>query len=516
MFCGSCGNPLAEGVRFCANCGNPLVQAAPVQPAPPVPYQAAAPPPAWVPPPPPAVPIQNVASPATFVGGFALAGMGERVVASVLDMIFIGILFAVAGMATAAQLGGVTDSGFSLNGMPAAVTIGITSIAGFLYFWLAEGLFGSTLGKAIAGIQVRRKTGAPPGMSASLLRNILRIIDGIGVYLVGFCVAILSKTRQRIGDHVAGTVVVESPISKPLRVFVALVWFAALVGGLAGAYVIHRGAPESVTGEFAALPATIPVTSTGRLKAGNFVYTEGKGGPVRANAIFKPGDLVFLKYDIAGFARDAQKVPDLGFLLTAADPAGVAIHEPCTVRFNSALDRGQPVNGYLGMQLPPYAPPGRYKISIKIHDAVDGANLELTPSIEVNAAAVAPPHGLELRDFQLSRTETGPGESVPAMEGGSTVYMNANIFGLQFRDGKTSGRMSLTVLDPDGKVALDQPNFIDLSDAEFYRPPTYWIHVSGRIPIPAGLKAGIYTEQYAVIDNVSNQTVTQDAKFEVK
>jgi uncharacterized RDD family membrane protein YckC len=442
--------------------------------------------------------------------------MGERVVASILDMIFVGIVFAVAGMATAAQLGGVTDSGFSLNGTPAVVAIAITCIAGFLYFWLAEGLFGSTLGKAIAGIQVRRKTGAPCGIRASLLRNILRIIDGIGVYLVGFFVAILSKTRQRLGDHLAGTVVVESRISKPVRILAALVWLAVLVGGLAAAYVIHRGAPEMVTGEFAALPSTIPTVSTGRLKAGNFAFTEGKGGAVHPNAVFRQGDRVFLKYDIAGFARDAQKAPHLSFQLTTSDPAGVATHEPWTLRFNGPLDRGQPVNGSLGMELPSFAPPGRYKISIKVHDEVDKANLELRPSFEVNAAAVAPPRGLELRDFQLSRSENGPAESMPTLEGGGTVYMSSNVFGLQFRDGRTTGHMSLKILDPDGKVTLDQPDFLDLSESQFYRPPTYWIHVRGQLPIPSGVKTGIYTLQYSVMDNVSNQTVMQEAKIEVK
>jgi len=224
------------------------------------------------------MPIQDVGNPALLIGGFELSGMGERMVASILDMIFVVIVFAVAGMATASQLGGATDSGFSLNGTPAVIAIAITSIAAFLYFWLAEGLFGSTLGKAIAGIQVRRKTGAPCGIPASLLRNLLRIIDGIGVYLVGFVVAILSKTRQRLGDHAAGTVVVKSRISKFVRILAALAWVGVLVGGLVGAYVIHRDAPEMVVGQFTALPSTIPTVSTGRLKAGNFLFTEDKDG----------------------------------------------------------------------------------------------------------------------------------------------------------------------------------------------------------------------------------------------
>ena len=541
MFCGSCGNQVHEGASFCGTPAAAPVQASVIRPA--TPFQSPAirpadsgqsavpiPPPdpfgtasaaaparalAPVPAPPPAAPLPDAAKPVALIGGFGLAGMGERLAAAILDMMFIGVMFALAGMATAAWLGGVTDSGFSLNGMPAVVTIGITCVAAFLYYWLAEGLFGSTLGKAIARIQVRRKTGEGCGLKPSLLRNVLRIVDGIGVYLVGFLVAIFSKTRQRLGDHVAGTVVVESRIGKPLRILAMLVWLAGLTGGLAEAYAIHRGAPETITGEFAALPATIPATSSGRLKAGNFAFTEGRGGPVRS-AVFQPGDRVFLKYDIAGFARDTNRTPHLSFQLAAADPAGVAIHEPWTTRVDGVLVRGAPVNGSPGLELPPFAPPGEYKIAIKVHDDVAKTDLELTPSFELHAAAVGPPSGLELRDLQLSRSESGPAESTPAMEAGSTVYMNMNVFGLQFRDGHTNGHMSLKTLDPDGKLALDQPDFVDLSESQFYRPPTYWVHVHGQLPIPSGAKKGIYTQQYTALDNISNQTITGEVKFEVR
>jgi len=513
MLCSSCGNQVHDGASFCGVCGTPAptpLQANAVPPA--TPFQAPAP----VPAPPPAAPLPGAANPAPLIAGFGLAGMGERLVAAILDMIFVGVMFALAGMATAVRLGGVTDSGFSLNGMPALVTIGITCVGAFLYYWLAEGFFGSTLGKAIAGIQVRRKTGAGCGLKASLLRNVLRIVDGIGVYLVGFFVAILSKMRQRLGDHVAGTAVVESRMGKPLRILAMLVWLGALTGGLAEAYLIHRDAPETVTGQFAPLPTTVPAASTGRLQAGNFAFTQAKGGPVRSNAVFQPGDLVFLKYDIAGFARDANKTPHLSFQLTAADPAGLAIHEPWTTRFDGLLDRGAPVNGSLGLELPPFAPPGKYKIAIKVHDEVARTDIELTPSFDVHAAAVAPPSGLELRDLQLSRSESGPAESTPAIEAGSAVFMNVNVFGLQFRDGHTNGHMSLKTLDPDGKLALDQPDFVDLSESQFYRPPTYWVHVHGQLPIPPGAKKGIYTQQYTAADYVSNQTITGEVKFEVR
>jgi hypothetical protein len=40
--------------------------------------------------------------------------------------------------------------------------------------------------------------------------------------------------------------------------------------------------------------------------------------------------------------------------------------------------------------------------------------------------------------------------------------------------------------------------------------------VWGEITIPSEMKNGIYTDRYSVIDNVSNQTITQEVKFEVR
>jgi len=36
------------------------------------------------------------------------------------------------------------------------------------------------------------------------------------------------------------------------------------------------------------------------------------------------------------------------------------------------------------------------------------------------------------------------------------------------------------------------------------------------VTIPSDMKKGIYTDQYSVVDNVTNQTVTQEVKFEVR
>src|SRR5207245_8936093 len=81
------------------------------------------------------------------------------------------------------------------------------------YFSLLERLFGDTLGKALVGIKVTDLTGRPAGWRAVLIRNIFRVIDSFpGFYLLGALVARFSARRQRIGDNVAGTLVVPARV----------------------------------------------------------------------------------------------------------------------------------------------------------------------------------------------------------------------------------------------------------------------------------------------------------------
>ena len=53
------------------------------------------------------------------------------------------------------------------------------------------------MGKALAGIQVRNANGARCSFTASLVRNLFRVVDALGGYLFGFIVALFSERRQR-------------------------------------------------------------------------------------------------------------------------------------------------------------------------------------------------------------------------------------------------------------------------------------------------------------------------------
>ena len=79
----------------------------------------------------------------------------------------------------------------------------------FLYFVLQEGLLGATIGKQLVGLRVVGREGRRITFGQAFVRNLLRPIDALpGFYLVGGLMTLNSPLRQRLGDRVAGTIVV--------------------------------------------------------------------------------------------------------------------------------------------------------------------------------------------------------------------------------------------------------------------------------------------------------------------
>lgn len=86
-----------------------------------------------------------------------------------------------------------------------AVVIGVQ-----IWYWVVRPARqrGQTWGMQLMGIRVVQHNGLPAGPRALLLRRLLLAVDGLGLGLVGLAVMLASPRRQRLGDRVAGTVVV--------------------------------------------------------------------------------------------------------------------------------------------------------------------------------------------------------------------------------------------------------------------------------------------------------------------
>jgi len=101
--------------------------------------------------------------------------------------------------------------------------IGIMLVLMFLntwgYYTISEGFFkGQSIGKHFCGIRVIREGGYPITIWPALLRNLVRSADAIIFYGIGVTSMILTRRFQRLGDLVAGTVVVqERTLSLPRK-----------------------------------------------------------------------------------------------------------------------------------------------------------------------------------------------------------------------------------------------------------------------------------------------------------
>ncbi|HEY0758311.1 MAG TPA: RDD family protein [Acidisarcina sp.] len=150
---------------------------------------------------------------------FPIAGIGSRFVALLVDyLIQLGVLMVL--VIILAVIGKTTESGARLpeNGPNQATitkwVIAIMILFPFLlqwgYFTLFEALWdGRTPGKRLAKIRVIKQTGRPIGLFESMGRNLVRIVDMIpGMYAVGMICMFMNRRQQRLGDMVAGTLVV--------------------------------------------------------------------------------------------------------------------------------------------------------------------------------------------------------------------------------------------------------------------------------------------------------------------
>ena len=104
-------------------------------------------------------------------------------------------------------------------GIFAALGRGGTGLALLLLFALTWGynvvcevwFHGQTLGKRALGLRVVSADGTPVTLLPSITRNLLRVVDGLpGIYGVGLVCGMIDPSARRIGDIVAGTLVVHA------------------------------------------------------------------------------------------------------------------------------------------------------------------------------------------------------------------------------------------------------------------------------------------------------------------
>jgi uncharacterized RDD family membrane protein YckC len=144
------------------------------------------------------------------------ADSGKRIVAVIIDHIIISVIMVLLALPLGlhalffSPLAMAGDATLAASLMASIATYSVLGIVVFLaYFTYFEGTTGQTPGKKLLNIKVVKEKGEVTYTDA-LVRNLLRIVDGIFLYLVGFIVLISNEKKQRIGDMAAHTLVVKA------------------------------------------------------------------------------------------------------------------------------------------------------------------------------------------------------------------------------------------------------------------------------------------------------------------
>jgi uncharacterized RDD family membrane protein YckC len=151
-----------------------------------------------------------------------LAGIGSRFLGLAIDTILQFIL-ALLGIFALAFAGSNLSLGRYFSWMPR--TWGPTFVVIFIfclywgYFAFFEILWkGQTPGKRLANIRVIKESGRPINVYEAIGRNLLRAIDVLpSFYGVGIVCMMLNRDHKRLGDYVAGTVVVHDRRTEEIR-----------------------------------------------------------------------------------------------------------------------------------------------------------------------------------------------------------------------------------------------------------------------------------------------------------
>jgi uncharacterized RDD family membrane protein YckC len=135
----------------------------------------------------------------------------RRLIAFIIDVVIVSVALAVIAAITALSF--LIGYGFPTTTSAFSTSLGwwgfwfggVSSLVLFIYFFLAEGIYGRTIGKQILGLGVERLDGKPLDFRSSLIRNLskiswilllLDVLVGLGMH---------GEMSQKWSDRFVGT-----------------------------------------------------------------------------------------------------------------------------------------------------------------------------------------------------------------------------------------------------------------------------------------------------------------------
>ena len=243
------------------------------------------------------------------------------------------------------------------------------------------------------------------------------------------------------------------------------------------------------------------------------------GAPDEPGADHVPGETVYFSCRIINYAKSADEKVRLAYSMQAFDPFGVPLAEATrnTLEAEAGFqDKDWRPRIETEIAIPPLAPSGVYKISVKVDDLVAKTSAQLDAPLRVRGHAVEATDKLAVQNIRLYRGENDTEPlAVAAYRPGDVVWAKFDITGFRRGEGNKIDVSYVTELvNADGKVLWKQGEPAVERSESFY--PKRYIPADFGLNLDQKIRPGRYAITITVKDAVGNQTCEARQAFTVE
>ncbi len=242
------------------------------------------------------------------------------------------------------------------------------------------------------------------------------------------------------------------------------------------------------------------------------------GPPAPADANFVAGETVYVSFQVEGYRVSPDQKVHLSYRIEGFDPKGTGIVEPIESIVDAALapeDKNWKPKARQSMPVPPIAPPGNYRVSIRVTDDLDRdtATQELTFAVSGHEIPASPT--LSIANFGFFRTEEDAEPlKIPAYRPGNALWAKFDIVGYKFGEGNAIEVSYGVAVLSGAKTLYSQPQAAVEKSFSFYPKP--YIPGSMNLSLESTMRPGEYAVMLTVHDAIGHRNYETKQVFRVE
>jgi uncharacterized RDD family membrane protein YckC len=455
-----------------------------------------------------------------------IATLRERFAAFFIDSIIFFYLYFIIGTFARRAFYGSWSGPIPSFGWQGLAFHGIFIFVCFMYYFILEGVFFTTVGKFLCWMYVRNKTGGFASMSSVFVRNVFRSIDYVIPLFPFFCME-LTRKHQRLGDIIGGTTVIK-------KHSLASVQYSVTMANIA-----------SASGRF--LSSVIDLVIVGALTFGYLLLLSPETQHLSKWLLLFSPLVPFLYFVISEPITHSTPGKWLfGYVITHEDGASISLAASVIRTFVRLFD-SNPL-GLLSIWLSPKkqrfgdlaadtiisrqkrrwhggAALGGWIIisSMLLFFGLQNETSLIQPEFKFNfyptmefmgeVAEESAYKELTLTHVRFAAGDVNTFRTPPVFVAGETIFIITDVYGYE-----RSGRMvwiqeDLEIKYPDSSIGLHQENIVDYHQVVPSRAP---VQLTNSIKLPESAQGGTYIVSIIVRDLFGHEVAKTKQSFEVK